>query len=270
MNAPISLYSGQDNELNVYQIASLIVDYTDPRFNSLNGLAGSINSGVTYEVHGEWIYVDSSSVGAPLCTLYNDSEDSRTFALQPGRSIRTPFDRLRVFSTLGQNSNLSDPSTILNPTSKIFYGMGECPFTDGVAHQSTVPIAYTGNNAFGFGSSPVTQTPAAFTSRDILVPSSAWISACLQFSQVTGAAETSFLLSAIGVNFVDGTSLQILPDFVQTFNVSPAAVGVGRNRDRYFGFRLPKSSKSITILAANVGNAATNNILMGSSSVFIG
>lgn len=253
-------YQGQDQELGSYQIASLNIDYTDSRFNQTAGLTGSLSSGVTFEAHGEWLYVDSSSVAAPVATFYTDGDDSRTVALVPGRVIRTRFDRVRVFSTNGQTAALAASTITINPACRLFYGMGDCPFNDSFVIGSTEPIPYSSSQ---FNTAPASQTPATFHTSAIALPQGATIKICSEATQTVSVANnTSILRPSLAINFIDNSVQAEYPNtFYSTDAVGATTVGqVARGWATWEFTRLPKAMKSIQVFWDNFGTEATNNI----------
>lgn len=248
-------------ELSSYQFSELTIDYTQSAlFNITPGLTGSLTMGVTYEAHGEWLHVDTSSVGAPLATLYADGEDSRAIALLPGITIRAPFDRIRVFGNLVSNfSSLTSGTGSVDPVTRILYGVGDCPF-DGqpIIGGTSAPIYNSGVfNGAGF-----VGTAAQYTSSNLFVPQAALATVGVYATQVTGAAETSLLRPFLDVFDESGNGATLLPDFIWTIDVATAGAGTARMGAKFFPFRVPKNGVRLNLRVTNFGNAATNPVTL--------
>lgn len=246
------IYRGRNqhaNEYSDYNLGSIFVDLTQP------GLTG--NQGLLIDqVHGRWLYVDPSSVGAPLATFYNESDDSKSFVLSPGQVIDTDFDKIRVFSSPAAIPALLAPGQLSNPGLRLFYGEAECPF-DSIsnAQGSMSPVAYNVATVSG--------NFASTTYTALNMPSGALVDVSADASQVTGAAETSILRCRLILTFVNGATMGLIPDSEYAIDVATAGAGTARVQANWSSQRLPRGVVSLAVQVVNNGNAATNAILQG-------
>jgi len=259
-----TLYAqGTSQENSLFTLSELWVDLNSPAFVT-NGSAGqALWSGVPYEIHGDWLYVDRSSVGCPQITLYGENDDSKSFAAHPGALIQTAFDRIRVFS--GQAYVGTPPlneSGVLNPGMRIFYGTGTCPFIPtGGELGSTHPIDYT-VNTFS------TSSPTAAVTTAVLIPEGAMLDVYTHFLQTTSAANTSILRAMISLNSPYGEVGIIQPDYSEINDVTTAAAGVtARTISTFRNVRATRHAYYAQIRAFNYGTEATNNIAQGYAGV---
>lgn len=243
-------------ELASFKHAQLLIDFTSAAFNSSAGIAGTLSTGVNYEIHGDWLYVDPSSVGAVQCSLYSESDDSQTVCLQPGQVVKTRFDRIKVFASacVTTYQSFSNQGSIANPCLRIWYGIGKCPFLPVQLIGSTQPVANANLPT------PQTQTASAYATQLVGIPPGAWIDASAGFSQVTAAGETSILFpTLLFANPGDTLSAAVAPDFLTGFQQTTSGVGKSYILARW-RCRAPRLATQVQIVCTNDGSATTNNI----------
>jgi hypothetical protein len=251
---PGNSYAKRMGELADFRFSSIFIDLTNPNLFPAGGMGSSV-----FEMHGDWIYVDTSSVGAVEADLFKNQDDSMAVTLAPGRVFRQKFDQVRIFSTVASvPPTLPGGNCLANPGLTIFYGMGPCPFDSCDFEQSKQPVLYSTNfTAFGV---------ALSSSLTIAVPQGASLTASIAGTQTTGAAETSLLRAWMVFSLPGGVFYKIAPDFSVQNDITVAAAGLASVQARWTKVKVPLGAFAVQFQVVNIGNAATNNIVQMASS----
>jgi hypothetical protein len=186
--------------------STLVVDYTTITFNT---------AVQTFNIAGDWLYVDPASVGAPPFSLLANFIDDIGMVLNPGRVVQSPFRAITVnfvggWNNVPQTLQIIGPAIDYNGLSKtprliVHYGTGPCPF-EAVATE--------------FSRSPVTMlfqqegaSPQIFS-----VPAGCTFDLFLNVTQTTTVAGLGYLYA----NLTNAYSLsaQIPPDYSQQLTQS--------------------------------------------------
>ena len=227
-----------------------ILDY------STGGAAVSLTTlSPTLNWNGDWLYVDRSSVGAPLATFQSQNSDQATFTLSPGRVIKMPFERVQIIYNVVNAA--SSPSTVSpqngvviseNPLLRVWYGSGECPFEESQSPEggdSPVPVGVV-----IAGSS----TPSAY-SATFFVPHGSYVIVSAAF---TKNVATALLVPSliIGGQLV-AAGLVMNPDSIAYNQGGASAGGILVCK---WKFRMPRGYFQVQIVANDLNSVAGSNV----------
>jgi len=244
---------GGAGELADTRVGATFVDFT----NTSLFPQGSIGSTVI-ELHGDWLYCDTSSVGAVECDLDKNFDDSMAVTLAPGRVFRRKFDQIRIFSSgASLPPTIPGVSVLPNPGLSLFYGEGPCPFDSCDFEQSKQPIPYQCNIVGG--------APGLSQSNAISIPQGASITCSMAATQTTLGTETSILRCWLSFT-VAGGAYKVAPDFSTQDDITTAAVGTSNVQARWTKVKAPLGATAVQIQVVNIGTAATNNIVQMASA----
>lgn len=205
--------------------------------------------GIDFEVSGDWLAVDYRSTGAARASFHTRQDDSDAVLLVPGRVYERPFQNLRVFNDPIANA-LSGPDG--QPSLYLLYGRGRAPTQSSPFNASALACAISSV----WAQAPTDAAALLSTSEGCVWDIDA------QFTQVTGAAETSRLraLLAPSIFGVAAPGL-IAPTQSDSLDVVPAGVGVARVFASWRGVVTPRGCTAFNVICRNLGNAATNNVV---------
>lgn len=144
----------QANPFGSVGMAYFVFDYTETGVVGTNLPPGptfcSAEVTQSFDLKGTWMYIDRSSIGAPLLTFQKDSADVSNAVASPGTVIHASFDRFTlryapipvspaydaqdnlVLATQSTNQ-LGAQLVNTNPCFRFWYGVGECPFESSIS-----------------------------------------------------------------------------------------------------------------------------------------
>jgi hypothetical protein len=220
-------------------------------------LAQLLSVGRDVQASGDWLAVDSGSVGAVRASFHTRLQDDDSVLLHPGKVYRRKFHNLRVFYSPVQAAGAV--AGVIPPVLfRAYYGTGPCPFENAPANATGIVLQV-----------PAPTLTVATSSFQFSVTEGAKIDVWVNAAQVTGAAETSKLRAYL-TGAGNASFLSLPPDFEQFDDVSVAAASTARIFAKWSGFIVPRGITALSVSVQQLGgNAATNAMTFPGSGIIV-